>query len=104
MDQFAYEAPKQSRSERAKLRNLKRGASVSSGAERDGEDEEDISSGSNSNSDIRDDEIAEQMDLQSELSNSVIEDDQVNLNDESEESFKRGRRTTRAARSRQIGY
>ena len=82
------------------MRNLKRGASVSS--ELAGE--EDIESGSNS--DIRDDEIAEQLDLQDDDDLSVIEDDQVNLNDaESEESLKRGgRRTTRAARSRHLGY
>ena len=77
------------------MRNLKRGASVSDEDEDAQQDDEEIEKPSDSNSDIRDDEIAEQLDMQEdEFSNSVIEDDQQELGDgsESEDAGHRGRR------------
>lgn len=96
VEKYAYQGKpvaRQSRADRAKLRNLKRGASVSD--EDAQQDDEEIEKPSDSNSDIRDDEIAEQLDMQEdEFSNSVIEDDQQELGDgsESEDAGHRGRR------------
>lgn len=126
-DKYAYRGGAgQSRSDRAKLRNLKRGASVSEEDEiensahqnREQDDDEEIDK---SNSDIRDDEIAEEMDMQDEeLSNSVIEDDEIDLaaadRSDSDESAKVGKRRSaqrsnestfvnrRSSRARQIRY
>lgn len=85
------------------MRNLKRGASVSEEDDAHQDDEE-IERASDSNSDIRDDEIAEQLDMQEdEFSNSVIEDDQQDLGEgsESEDAGPRGRRRRSAQRSGQ---
>jgi hypothetical protein len=96
VEKYAYQGKpvaRQSRADRVKLRNLKRGASVSD--EDAQQDDEEIEKPSDSNSDIRDDEIAEQLDMQEdEFSNSVIEDDQQELGDgsESEDAGHRGRR------------
>merc|ERR1712166_1384440 len=101
---MGYQGAQQSRSDRAKLRNLKRGASVSEEEEDAHQEDEEIERASDSNSDIRDDEIAEQLDMQEdEFSNSVIEDDRQDLGDgsESEDAGPRGRRRRSAQRSGQ---
>lgn len=59
VDKYAYQGTQQSRSERAKLRNLKRGASVSEDDDDAHQEDEEIERASDSNSEIRDDEIAE---------------------------------------------
>ena len=104
VEKYAYQGAQQSRSDRAKLRNLKRGASVSEEEGDAHQEDEEIERASNSDSDIRDDEIAEQLDMQEdEFSNSVIEDDQQDLGDgsESEGAGLRGRKRRSAQRSGQ---
>lgn len=107
VEKYGYQGAQQSRSARAKLRNLRRGASVSEEEDDADKDHEEIERASDSNSDIRDDEIAEQLDMQEdEFSNSVIEDDQQDLGNESESedaSIRGGRRRRSAQRSSESG-
>lgn len=89
LEKFAYKPiTSMSRSERAKLRNLKRGGASSDedgleGQDQDQDQDQDQEDIENDDQDMRDDQIAEDMD---DESGSEIQDDRRNLNNGNESS------------------